>query len=107
MKELEMAAAVPEKFVAGVVAHINEDHQAEMLDLARGLAGEAWAHDAQLLHADPHGLDLLLRADERSEQLRIAFDAPLERPNQFRPALIALIARARASLGAPPPSDDL
>ncbi|MCG8347137.1 MAG: class I SAM-dependent methyltransferase [Chloroflexales bacterium] len=93
-----MTIAFPEKFVAGVVAHINEDHRREMLDLAHGLAGQNWASEASLLHADKHGLDLLLHAADREERLRVTFDEPLERPNQFRPALIALIQRARQAL---------
>jgi len=94
-----MPDTFPEKFVAGVVNHINEDHRAEMLDLARGLAGCAWAEEAEILHADPHGIDLLLRGAGREERMRVPFDPPIERPNQFRPALISLITQARASLG--------
>lgn len=93
-----MTVAFPAKFVTGVVNHINEDHRREMLDLAHGLAGQHWAGDAELLHADPGGIDLLLRTAGREEQLRVVFDPPLERPDQFRPTLIALIARARANL---------
>jgi putative heme iron utilization protein len=93
-----MTIAFPEKFVAGVVAHINADHRREMLDLAHGLAGQNWASEASLLHADKHGLDLLLRAADREERLRVTFDEPLEQPKQFRPALIALIQRARQAL---------
>lgn len=95
-----------EPFVAGVVAHINTEHRAEMLDLARGLAGCMWAEEATLLHADPHGIDLLLGGAGREERLRLAFDLPLEKPNQFRPALIGLISRARANLGLPQVADD-
>lgn len=99
-----MSETFPQKFVAGVVAHINEDHGDEMLALARGLAGQHWAEQAELLHADPRGIDLLLRGAGREERLRVAFDAPLERPNEFRPALIALIGRARRQLGQPEPT---
>lgn len=95
-----------EPFVAGVVAQINADHRAEMLDLARSLAGRDWAEEATLLHADPHGIDLLLHGAGREERLRIVFDPPLEQPNQFRPALIALIAQARTALGLPAHTDD-
>jgi len=101
-----MIETFPEKFVAGVVAHINADHRTEMRDLAQGLAGQTWTEDVEVLHADPCGIDLLLRAEGREERLRIAFDTPLERPNQFRPALIALIGRARALLGIPDTSEE-
>lgn len=101
-----MTDTFPETFVAGVVAHINEDHRDEMLALAHGLAGQHWAEQAVLLHADPRGIDLLLRAAGREERLRVAFEVPLERPNEFRPALIALIGRARQQVpGASEPAD--
>lgn len=101
-----MIETFPEKFVSGVVAHINADHRTEMRDLAHGLAGQTWAEDVELLHADPRGIDLLLRTEHREERLRIAFDTPLERPNQFRPALITLIGRARTNLGLPDQTEE-
>lgn len=105
-----MSDALPEKFVAGVVEHVNQDHRAEMLELAHGLAGQRWAEDATLLHADKRGFELLLCAGGREEQVRIDFDTPLELPNQFRPALIALIGnvrRALASDAGPGPEGEL
>ncbi|HEU4328699.1 MAG TPA: DUF2470 domain-containing protein [Roseiflexaceae bacterium] len=102
-----MSHEFPEKFVAGVVGHINEDHRREMVELAHGLAGQDWASDATLLHADKLGIDLLLHGEGREERLRVPFDAPLELPNQFRPTLIALIQRARQALpNAPAASED-
>jgi putative heme iron utilization protein len=93
--------ALPEKFVAGIVSHINEDHRGEMLDLAQGLGQQHWASEAELLHADRDGIDLLLRGEARAERLRLVFDTALERPNEFRPTLITLIKRARERLGKP------
>lgn len=104
-----MSHEFPDKFVVGIVAHINDDHRREMLELAHGLAGQSWASDATLLHADKRGIDLLLHGADRAERVRVPFDAPLEQPNQFRPTLIALIQRARQALpqdatqpGSPP-----
>jgi putative heme iron utilization protein len=94
-----MPDAFPKKFITGMVKHINEDHRAEMLQLAHGLAGATWADEAEATHADTHGLDLLLHAADREEPLRIPFDPPLEQPNQFRPMLIGMIGQARANLG--------
>lgn len=96
-----MTDTFPEKFVTGVINHINDDHRAEMLDLARGLAGCNWAEEAEILHADPRGINLLLRTAGHEERLRVPFDPPLAQPNQFRPALITLIGQARARLGLP------
>jgi heme iron utilization protein len=87
---------LPAKFLAGVVAHVNEDHRDEMLAIAHALAGQTWAVDATLHHADKLGLDLLLKAGERTEQIRVLFDAPLKKSAEFRDATIVLIERAQA-----------
>jgi caffeoyl-CoA O-methyltransferase len=94
-----MSTPFTETFVAGIVAHLNEEHRRELLDLAHGLAGQLWATEAEALTLAPTGLGLLLWNAERAEELPIPFEPPLERPNQVRPALIALIGRARAQLG--------
>jgi putative heme iron utilization protein len=88
----------PANFVAGIVAHINQDHRDEMLTLAHGLAGQDWARETQLLHVDKHGLDLALSAEGRTETLRLSFEPPLEKTTQFRPTIIALIGRAQQQL---------
>jgi caffeoyl-CoA O-methyltransferase len=93
-----MSTLFTEKFVAGIVAHLNEEHRRELLALAHGLAGQIWATAAEALTLEPTGLGLLLRNAERAEELSIPFEPPLERPNQVRPALIALIGRARQEL---------
>jgi hypothetical protein len=88
----------PAKFVEGIVAHINEDHRDDLLDIARGIGRQDWPSDAWLLHADMRGLDMMLSAEGREEKLSVAFDAPLSMTTQFRPAMIALIRLARTNL---------
>lgn len=97
MSEPDMHDEFPAKFVAGIVAHINEDHADEMLAIAHGIAGCTWASEASLQHADKRGLDLALKADGRLEIVRVPFEAPLTKTTDFRPAMIALIARASAT----------
>ncbi len=96
-------AEFPAKFVAGVVAHINQDHAAEMLAVAHGIAGQAWATEATLQHADKNGLDLALRVGERVEIVRVPFAAPLVKTTQFRVAVIVLIQQAHKRLGQETP----
>jgi putative heme iron utilization protein len=91
----EQTNDLPANFLAGVISHINEDHRAEMLAIAHVLAGQAWATDAALQHADKLGLDLLLTAGERTEQTRVLFDAPCKKSSDFRNATIKLIERAQ------------
>jgi putative heme iron utilization protein len=88
----------PAKFVAGIVAHINDDHRAEMLAIAHALAGQTWATEATLQHANKRGLDLVLKAGERVELVRVAFDAPLKKTTDFRSATVKLVERAQAKL---------
>ena len=90
--------AFPDKFAAGIVAHINEDHRREMLELAHGLAGATWAAEAELAGIDKGGLNLLLRNGGREEPLRVAFAAPSDKTTDFRPAVAGLIQRARQHL---------
>jgi putative heme iron utilization protein len=97
---MSQALTFPAKFVAGIVAHINEEHRRELVDLAHGLAGQTWVIEAALSHIDKAGLDLQLLARGREETLRISFDAPLDKTTEFRPAVAALIQRARARLSA-------
>lgn len=97
MSELDTNDELPAKFVAGIVAHINEDHAGEMLAIAHGIAGRAWATTAMLQHADKRGLDLVLKADGRMEIVRVPFNAPIEKTTEFRPTIIAMIAQARTS----------
>jgi putative heme iron utilization protein len=89
---------LPQQFVDGIVAHINDDHIQDMLDIAHGLAGCAWAQAATLVHIDTRGIILQARADERSEHARVEFDTVITAPPQFRRAMIELCRRARIAL---------
>lgn len=76
----------------GAVAHMNEDHRdAVKLYAERLLKGEKanW----RLACLDPEGLDLV--AGDRC--LRLWFAAPLNVPQELRPALVALALQARNS----------
>lgn len=95
MSNLENDTALPAKFVAGIAAHINEDHRDEMLLLAHRLAGQAWATDATLQNADKSGVELKVMAGERVALVRVAFEQPIDKTTDFRPAMQALLMRAR------------
>lgn len=94
MSNLENDAALPAKFVAGIAAHINEDHRNEMLLLAHRLAGQTWATDAALQNADKNGVELKVMAGERVALVRVAFEQPIDKTTDFRPAMQALLMRA-------------
>ena len=77
---------------AGIVAHMNDDHgDAVQLYATRllGRSGDGW----RMTGIDTEGLDLR----RGGEVARLAFDRPLASAADARPALVGLVARARAA----------
>ena len=92
--ELATPAPLPDLAAAedGIVSHMNEDHaDAVQLYAAKllGLGGEGWT----MTGIDAEGIDLRRVGDVA----RLPFDAPLTAAADARPALIALVKRARAA----------
>jgi len=92
--ELLAVPALPElaETEDGIVIHMNADHaDAVQLYAATllGRAGEGWT----MTGIDREGLDLRLGG----MTARLAFDAPLAAAAEARPALVALVQRARAA----------
>jgi putative heme iron utilization protein len=98
--------ALPVQFVAGVVAHVNDDHAADMLLIAHNIAGQTWATQALLQHTDKRGLDLLVRDGDREARVRVPFDAPVEKTSDYRDAVMTLVARAGGDVSAEDDEDD-
>lgn len=76
----------------GIVSHMNEDHSdAVQLYAGKllGLAGEGW----KMTGIDAEGIDMR----RMGEVARLSFDTPLTSAGEARPALIALVKRARSS----------
>lgn len=91
--ELLAPAALPDLAAAedGIVSHMNEDHSdAVQLYAGKllGLGGEGW----KMTGIDAEGIDMRRVGDVA----RLPFDAPLASAGEARPALIALVKRARA-----------
>ena len=90
--ELQGPAPLPDLAAAeeGIVEHMNEDH-ADAVQLYAGkllgLGGEGW----KMTGIDVEGIDLR----RVGEVARLAFDVPLASAADARPALIALVRRAR------------
>lgn len=83
---------------AYTIAHMNEDHHQNLLDYARALGGLTWAEAAEMKAIDPHGFELVVRGGERSEIVRIPFEAPIPTPSLLRPALVKLAKLSRRLL---------
>ncbi|MEM9833569.1 MAG: DUF2470 domain-containing protein [Bacteroidota bacterium] len=86
-----------QKFVDGAIEHVNDDHRDAMTDILQGLCGADWVTDAEIVHFDKDKMNVRgLNEAGREELFTVPYDESLEKPNQFRPMLIALLKRARA-----------
>lgn len=81
----------------GAIAHMNEDHEDAMKDLARGFYGTT-PSTAKMTLLQRQGF--LVETTGPDRLLWFAFDAPIE-PPAIRKAVVALVAEARARTGAP------
>jgi 2-amino-4-hydroxy-6-hydroxymethyldihydropteridine diphosphokinase len=94
----DYAAAEPDPTApsaARAVAHLNDDHGAALLAMARRLAGRAGATSATCTAIDRYGLDLSV-VDTETVAVRIAFAEPAQAGADLRPATVELARRARA-----------
>jgi len=82
----------------GAIQHMNADHRQSLLDFARGLAGLAWAEDAEMIALDRYGFGLRVTGPDQEQTVRIPFDPPLTEPGQLRPAIVKLAQLARQRL---------
>jgi putative heme iron utilization protein len=80
----------------GVVEHMNEDHREANLLYVQRLAGLDDATEATMVGIDRHGITLQAATPAGPRQARIPFDEPLTGPDDARPAVIELLAKARA-----------
>jgi putative heme iron utilization protein len=79
----------------GAIRHMNEDHAEALLGYARRLAGADWAQSAEMVWLDSLGFELLARAGNRLQPLRVDFPAPVETAAELRLTL------ARMARGSP------
>lgn len=95
-------AAEPDPVAASApyaVAHLNEDHEDALLDMARALAGYTDATAARCTAADRYGLDLVVHTPRGRAQTRVGFAEPITTPNGLRSATVELARRSRQLLG--------
>jgi putative heme iron utilization protein len=94
------AAATPDPLAetAGdVIAHMNDDHQDANLLYVQRLAGLSDATEATMVGIDRYGVTLQAVTPGGPRQARVPFESPLTGPDDARPAVVALVQRARAS----------
>ncbi len=81
------------------IAHLNDDHDDALLDMARAIGGCPEATAARCLDADRTGLDLIATTPAGEVDVRVPYDEPIDAPEGLRKATVKLAHRARAELG--------
>jgi len=81
------------------IAHLNEDHDDALLEMARALGGQPDATAARCVDADRTGLDLIATTPEGEVEVRVAYDESIDEPQGLRKATVKLAQKARAELG--------
>jgi hypothetical protein len=92
------AAARPDPLAdaaEGILTHMNRDHAAALLTLARAHV-DAGADEATMLSVDRLGFRVRVRTGERLQGARIAFPCEVTTPEECRAALIEMIGPARS-----------
>ena len=80
------------------VAHLNEDHDDALLEMARAIGGCPEATAARCVDCDTTGLDLIAATPAGEVEVRVLYDEPIEAPAGLRAATVKLAHRARAAL---------
>ncbi len=84
------------------IAHLNEDHDDALLEMAQALGGRPEATAARCVDADRTGLDLVVQTADGEAGVRVDYEEPIEGPEGLRKATVRLAQKARAELGAEP-----
>lgn len=79
------------------ITHLNADHAAALLAMARALGGRPDATTAECMAADRYGLDLRAETPEGLRPARVEFAEPIDAADELRAATVELARRARAS----------
>lgn len=85
---------LPEMVAEGAIAHMNADHQHNLLDYAKVLAGCDWAESATMSAIDAYGFDLVVTGDGQEESRRITFPEPVSDAQSLRMTLVHLAQQA-------------
>jgi putative heme iron utilization protein len=81
---------------AGAVAHLNDDHAHNLLEIGRALAGFPDATAVTAVRADRHGMDLAVVTPRGTAWPRVGWPTSIDEPGGLRAASVALVQQARA-----------
>lgn len=80
---------------AGILEHMNADHEVAMLAIAKHVKGVE-ASEAKMTSVDRLGFHVRLTTPERARSVRIGFPAEVITAEDCRKALVAMVKQARA-----------
>lgn len=95
----DYAAAEPDPVsprAAGAIEHLNADHAASLLAMARTLGGYPDTTTAVCTGADRYGLDLRVTTDRGVAYTRVGYATPIGSYDELRSATVELARRAQA-----------
>lgn len=81
---------LPQQVVDGAMAHMNSDHQQNLLDYAQKLAGCNWAKTAVMTTLSSTEFTLDVTGNGRSETVTIPFEQPVTDAQSLRMALVMM-----------------
>ncbi len=102
ISQADWQAAAPDPLAAsaaGLVAHMNADHADAMVLYSRAFSKAIDVSSATMTGIDRYGFDMSVKTPEGPRPVRIAFASPVNRPEDVRATLIAMLKDARARLG--------
>lgn len=99
----DIAGAEPDPVLPAArqaIEHMNDDHAAANLDIARHLAGLGTARSATVHAIDRHGITLYVDTPEGFRIARLAYPhGALDSPDDIRPAVVEMTRLARERSG--------
>lgn len=86
-----------------IIEHMNDDHADALRLYSQAFSRSGPVPEAVMTGVDRYGFEMSVTTEHGPRPVRIAFDTPIEDAVHARQALIALVARARETLGTTTP----
>lgn len=93
----EYTAAEPDPLAPiaeGATAHMNDDHEHNLIAYAKAFLEFGWAANARMLTLDRYGFDLEARGPDKLQQGRVSFAEPLGDAGDLRTMMVKLAREA-------------
>jgi putative heme iron utilization protein len=83
---------------AGIIAHMNADHQEAMVLICRAFSKAGDVTAAKMTGVDRYGFEMSVKTPEGPRPVRVAFDHPVNTPEDVRTAMVARVREARTRI---------